>query len=143
MPSLADLVKQSAQAAGFELAGIAPVQDFPELAQFPAWIASGHAGEMKYLESRDNAGNLKRASLRSTAPWAHSVIVCAINYNTAQPYSTKVQDSDCGWISRYAWSREDYHEAVMKKLRAVEADLRAAVSDHDLETRCYVDTGPI
>ena len=143
MPSLADLVKQSAQAAGFELAGIAPVQDFPELAQFPAWIASGHAGEMKYLESRNDAGNLKRASLRFTAPWAHSVIVCAINYNTAQPYSTKVQDSDCGWISRYAWSREDYHEAVMKKLRAVEADLRAAVSDHDLETRCYVDTGPI
>ena len=143
MPSLSDLVKQTAQAAGFELAGIAPVRDFPELAQFPAWIASGHAGEMKYLESRNDAGELKRASLRSTAPWARSVIVCAINYNTAQPYSTGVKDPDRGWISRYAWSREDYHEAVMKKLRTVEAALLSAVTDRDAETRCYVDTGPL
>ena len=143
MRSLSDLAKQAAQAAGFELAGIAPVGDFPELARFPAWIASGHAGEMKYLESRNDAGELKRASLRSAVPWARTVIVCAVNYNTDQPYSTAVQGRDRGWISRYAWSREDYHEAVMRKLRAVEAALRAAVTDRDFETRCYVDTGPL
>jgi epoxyqueuosine reductase len=143
MPSLADLVKQSARDAGFELAGIAPVQDFPELAHFPAWIAAGHAGEMKYLESRNPGGDLKRASLRSTVPWARSVIVCAINYNTAQPYSTEEASSDKGWISRYAWGREDYHDSVLSKLRMVESNLRAAVTDDDFETRCYVDTGPI
>jgi epoxyqueuosine reductase len=141
--SLSDLVKQSARDAGFELAGIAPVQEFPELQHFPAWIAAGHAGEMKYLESRNEQGELKRASLRSAIPWARSVIVCAINYNTAQPYSTEFKEPDRGWISRYAWSREDYHDAVMKKLRAVEASLRDAVTDHDFETRCYVDTGPL
>src|SRR5512135_1404150 len=121
MPSLAELVKNAAREAGFELAGIAPVRDFPELAHFPAWIAAGHAGEMKYLEARNEGGELKRASLRSAIPWARSVIVCAINYNTAQPYSTEAANADRGWISRYAWSREDYHEAVLKKLRAVEA----------------------
>jgi epoxyqueuosine reductase len=31
----------------------------------------------------------------------------------------------------------------MKKLRAVEGGLRSAVTDHDFETRCYVDTGPL
>jgi epoxyqueuosine reductase len=143
MPSLSELVKQAARDAGFELAGIAPVQDFPELRHFPAWIAAGHAGEMKYLESRNDAGELKRASLHAAVPWARSVIVCAINYNTAPPYSTEVTDSSCGWISRYAWSQEDYHEAVLGKLRAVEAKLRAAVADQDLQTRCYVDTGPL
>ena len=145
MPSLIDIplvIKEAAANAGFDLCGIAPVRDFTELEAFPKWIASGHAGEMKYMEARDEAGDLKRASLRSVAPWARSVIVCAINYNTAQPYSTQVRDSDRGWISRYAWSREDYHKSVMRPLRLVEA----ALHDHtqaDLQTRCYVDTGPL
>jgi epoxyqueuosine reductase len=143
MSSLADLVKRAARDAGFELAGIAPVGEFPELEHFPAWIAAGHAGEMKYLEARTQSGELKRASLRAAVPWARSVIVCAINYNTAQPYSTEAADSSRGWISRYAWSQEDYHEAVLRKLRAVEGNLRAAVADQDLQTRCYVDTGPL
>ena len=99
---------------------------------------------MKYMESRDEAGQLKRASLRSAAPWARSVIVCAINYNTSHPYSTQVDDPDRGWISRYAWSREDYHEAVMRRLRVVEKSLRDAVGETTpLHTRCYVDTGPL
>jgi epoxyqueuosine reductase len=93
--------------------------------------------------------------------------VCAINYNTAQPYSTEVSDPERGWISRYAWSREDYHEAVMRRLRVVEAHIQEAArreptaqtnsteyrvpsTEKDssevresLQTRCYVDTGPI
>jgi epoxyqueuosine reductase len=149
------LVKRAAHDAGFELAGIAPVRDFAELKYFPDWIQAGHAGEMKYMEVRDEAGQLKRASLRSTAPWARSVIVCAINYNTANPYSTQVDDSDRGWISRYAWSREDYHVSVMRRLRAVENCLRDMVGQRGqdalatagetptLQTRCYVDTGPL
>jgi epoxyqueuosine reductase len=151
---IADLVKQTAHQAGFELAGIAPVRDFAELKHFPEWIAAGHAGEMRYMESRDEAGQLKRASLRSAAPWARSVIVCAINYNTAHPYSTQVDDPRQGWISRYAWSREDYHEAVMRRLCVVENSLRNAVGERGqnaraaagetpLQTRCYVDTGPL
>ena len=70
-------VKQAAREAGFDLVGIAGVGDFPELDYFPQWIAAGHAGEMNYLEKRDEAGELKRASLRRVAPWARSVIVCA------------------------------------------------------------------
>src|SRR5271167_3875660 len=121
---MAAWVKQAAHEAGFELSGIAPVAQFPELSRFPEWIAAGHAGEMQYLEKRDAAGNLKRASLSSAVPWARSVIVCAINYNTAQPYSTHVQDPDRGWISRYAWSNEDYHDAALRRLRVVEDRLR-------------------
>ncbi len=140
--SLTALIRQSARAAGFELAGIAPVRDFPEHQSFIDWIASGHAGEMKYLETRDEAGNLKRASLRSAVPWARSVVVCAINYNTAQPYSTQFHDPDRGWISRYAWSREDYHDAVLRRLRQVESEL-GKICASDIQTRCYVDTGPL
>jgi epoxyqueuosine reductase len=138
-------VKHAASAAGFELAGIAPANVPPELEYFPAWIAAGHAGEMKYMEARDERGDLKRASLARVAPWARSVVVCAINYNTRQPYSTQVSDGSRGWISRYAWGHEDYHTAVMRRLRQVEEALRPAVSagSGEVITRCYVDTGPI
>jgi epoxyqueuosine reductase len=139
-----DAIKAAARNAGFELTGIAAVQDFPELARFPDWIAAGRAGEMKYLESRDESGQLLRASLRSVFPWARSVIVCAVNYNTAQPYSTKVNNSGHGWISRYAWSCEDYHDSVLRRMRDVEAKVKQLCSEGTpVETRSYVDTGPI
>jgi epoxyqueuosine reductase len=137
------IVKRAADDAGFDLAGIAPAADTRELEYFPTWIAAGHAGEMKYMESRDQHGELKRGSLSRVAPWARSVIVCAINYNTDQPHSTQVRDFDCGWISRYAWSQEDYHEAVLRRLKRVEAALHEAVPQTSLTTRVYVDTGPI
>jgi epoxyqueuosine reductase len=144
MSGLDDVVKRAARAAGFDLCGIAPAADARELEYFPVWIAAGCAGEMKYLESRDENGKLKRASLASVAPWARSVVVCAINYNTEHPYSTQFQDPARGWISRYAWSREDYHDSVMRRLRQVE---QAVWGGHScppgLTTRCYVDTGPI
>src|SRR5579872_2600061 len=143
---ITEVVKHAAHYAGFEVAGVAPVRDFDELKYFPEWIQAGHAGEMKYMESRDESGHLKRASLRSSALWARSVIVCAINYNTAHPYSTQVHDSDRGWISRYAWSREDYHDSALRRLKLVEAAIAQELpADRQaaLITRSYVDTGPI
>jgi epoxyqueuosine reductase len=140
---LSTLIKSAALAAGFDLAGIASVDEFPDLARFPEWIAAGRGGEMKYLESRDEAGNLRRASLKSPFPWARSVIVCAVNYNTDHPYSINVNKPGHGWISRYAWSREDYHESVLRRLREVETKLKEFCAEETLETRAYVDTGPI
>ena len=138
----ASSIKAAAKEAAFDLCGIAPVRNFSELGRFPDWIASGHAGDMKYLESRDEAGELRRASLRSVFPWARSVIVCAANYNTAHPYSTQVNNPGHGWISRYAWSREDYHDAVLRQLRNVEDKVKQLTGEA-IQTRCYVDTGPI
>jgi epoxyqueuosine reductase len=148
-PSIEDvtaLIKRVAEAAGFDLVGIAPASDPIELEYFSKWIAAGNAGEMKYLEARDERGDLKRASLARIAPWARSVIVCAINYNTANPYSTQAVDSARGWISRYAWGQEDYHDAVLRRLKLVESALRQSVpaeSQPTLTTRIYVDTGPV
>ncbi len=145
---IANVVMRAATDAGFDLAGIAPVADSPELEYFPQWIAEGRGGEMKYLESRDDQNRLKRASIAHVAPWARSVVVCAINYNTAQPYSTGPFEDESvrrgrGWISRYAWSRKDYHDSVLQRLLQVEAVLQNASGDGALTTRCYVDTGPI
>jgi epoxyqueuosine reductase len=139
------IIQRAAERAGFDLSGVASA-DAPDLQHFSPWIAAGHAGEMKYLEARADNGNLKRSSLANVAPWARSVVVCAINYNTDHPYSTQVHDSTRGWISRYAWSREDYHDAVLRRLKLVEAALTRDVPvdlQPSLVTRSYVDTGPI
>jgi epoxyqueuosine reductase len=141
-------MKSVARDAGFDLCGIAPANGAQELEYFPEWIADGYAGEMKYLEARNEQGSLKRASLANVAPWARSVIVCAINYNTDQPYSTACKDKTRGWISRYAWGREDYHDAVLRRLRRLDDGLKDIVHQasgelREVVSRSYVDTGPL
>jgi len=144
---ISQAVTQAATEAGFELSGVARVQeqDFPELNAFVEWIEAGHAGEMHYLERRTESGELKRASAKNAAPWVRSVIVCGLNYNTGQPYSTRVSDASRGWISRYAWGSRDYHHALHERLQKVEAAIRDLSLQHDLpvQTLSYVDTGPL
>jgi epoxyqueuosine reductase len=139
---ISKFIKTAALSAGFDLCGISPVREFADLRHFTEWIAAGHAGEMKYLESRSHSGELRRASLTSVFPWARSVIVCAINYNTAHPLSTQASNPGRGWISRYAWSQEDYHDAVLRRLRHVETLIKP-IGQEPVETRSYVDTGPL
>lgn len=143
---LSRVAKEAARDAGFELAGIASVgeENFPELDAFVEWVQAGNAGEMKYLERRTESGDLRRASIKNSAPWAKSVIVCGLNYNSARPYSTQVNDSRRGWISRYAWGECDYHDALLRRLKNVEAAIQALADQNlNIETRCYVDTGPV
>ncbi len=149
---IAQAIKRAARDAGFDLCGIAPVARGPELDYFLGWIERGCGGEMRYLESRDQQGRLKRAGVERIAPWARSLVVCALNYNTAAPQSGDPAPAGRGWISRYAWGGcdkpADYHDVVLSRLRQVESRLHEIVSVEtpvraSLQTRCYVDTGPV
>jgi epoxyqueuosine reductase len=144
---MAQAVKRAALSAGFDLAGIAPVraEDLPEIQAFVEWVAAGRAGEMKYMESRTESGDLRRVSAANAAPWVRSMVVCALNYNADKPYSTEVNDPQRGWISRYAWGSQDYHDALLPRLQQVEEAIRqlAAARGVTAETRSYIDTGPI
>lgn len=144
---LSTAVKDAAARAGLDLAGIAPVreEDFAELRAFSEWVEAGHAGEMKYMEKRTESGELRRSSVKHAVPWARSVVVCAMNYNADRPYSVQCKDPQRGWISRYAWGEMDYHDALMPRLRMVETALTKLATEQDLaiQTRSYVDTGPI
>ena len=149
MADFVQLATQCAKDAGFDLCGVTPAREFPELAYFEQWVADGQAGEMKYLEARNENGELKRASLAHVAPWARSVIVCALNYNTGQPYSIEPAPPGAGWVSRYAWFEDtgrgkhtDYHDAILGRLHAVESKVAEAWAA-PLRTWCYVDTGPV
>jgi epoxyqueuosine reductase len=144
---IAEQAKLAAADAGFDLAGIAPVRqgDLPELSAFVEWVDAGRAGEMKYLETRTEAGDLRRSSATNAAPWVRSMVVCALNYSADKPYSVEANDPQRGWISRYAWGSKDYHDALLPRLRQVEAAIQQLAGERGMtiETRSYVDTGPI
>src|SRR5437868_2013048 len=129
----ASSIKSAARSLGFDLVGVAPIGPFPETGFYSEWLDRGYAGEMKYLE-RQKAARLQPESILSAA---RSVIVCAMNYNTPQPYTTL--DRARAWISRYAWGL-DYHDTLKKKLQELAAWIEENGPHH---TRCYVDTGPL
>jgi epoxyqueuosine reductase len=157
-------IEQQVRRTGFDLAGVAAVPAEGTVAnvessnRFAAWVASGRAGEMEWLKRLDTAGELIRGDLCRSMPWARSVVVCAINYNANAPLSIDETPSGTGWIARYAWSGRstenlpscpsdasrgsDYHDVLLTKLRAIEQSLHERLGP-DLQTRCYVDTGPI
>lgn len=115
------------------------------------WVEQGYGGEMRYLE------NPKRHDPRLVLPSAQSVICVGLIYNAAFPYSTEARASssadelkpvsqtqrDAGpraWISRYGWG-QDYHENMRARLEELRQEIE--LLKPGVETRVYVDTGPI
>jgi epoxyqueuosine reductase len=134
-------IAQLSREMGFDLCGIAPAAEFPELANLDDWLELGHAGEMRYLHDE------RRRSPGLALQGARSVIVCALNYNTAFPPSTEAcatasaQSGPAGWISRYAWG-DDYHDVLIGRLESIIKHLRSEFHI-PFQARAYVDTGPI
>jgi epoxyqueuosine reductase len=130
-------IKAQARTLGFDLVGVAPVRESPELAFFESWIEAGYGGDMQYL-----ARNMeRRRDIRQVLPGAQSVVVCGLNYDTDYPYSTTQDDPLRGWIARYAWS-EDYHDLLQDKLEQLR-DYVAERIPSDAASKLYVDTGPV
>ena len=155
-------IEDRARAAGFDLAGVASVPEpasssaEQEDRRYAAWIDAGYAGEMEYLKRVNDSAEYLRGDLRRSIPWARSVIVCAANYNVNAPRSIDRQDEAqgfrSGWIARYAWTGRsgagsDYHDVLLARLRELETELKQRYtgqgSASELQTRCYVDTGPL
>jgi epoxyqueuosine reductase len=145
-------IDELAQELGFATAGIAAVpapgsdEDEAERRRYADWVDAGRAGEMEYLKRRDEGGELLRSSVRIALPWARSVIVCAANYNSAQPHSTDPAPADAGWIARYAWTSKgdrpsDYHKVLLRRLERLRERLTEELGA--FESRCFVDTGPV
>lgn len=133
--ALAARAKTLAHEAGFDLVGVASAEAPRELAFFAQWVGQGYAGEMAYLTSQVE----KRGDLKVAFPWARSILMVGLQYDTPRPYSTAA-DPERGWISRYAWG-DDYHDIIKARLDRVVEGLRAEVGP--FEVRTYADTGPV
>jgi epoxyqueuosine reductase len=107
----ADAIKQRAREIGFDLCGISPASNFPELGFLTEWIARGYAGEMDYMEMSADV----RADIRNFLPTARSVIVMGTVYNTDRQSATSNQQSDSIRVARYARG-QDYHKVIEDRL---------------------------
>jgi epoxyqueuosine reductase len=130
-------IKAKAREIGFDLCGIAPAGDHPELKFFREWLDRGYAGEMAYLERSAE----RRADVRGVLPSARTVIVTGTVYNTARPYSTECRDPGRAHIARYAWG-DDYHDVIGRRLEHLLSWMREQ-STEPFDGRAYVDTGPV
>jgi epoxyqueuosine reductase len=128
-------VKAFARECGFELAGVARAEPLVEDAQrYLKWVDRGMAGAMGYLTDRRAT---MRTDPRLLLPAARSIICLGKLYNGPQLRSTELNDSELGWISRYAWG-EDYHQVVRAALEKLVEKLGTG---H--EWMICVDTAPL
>src|SRR5215831_2457860 len=130
-------VKAKAREIGFDVCGIAPAVDHPELRFFSDWIARGFAGSMGYLSRSIE----RRRDVRQVLPSARSVIVTGTVYNTDRPYSVECPERDRAHIARYAWG-DDYHTVLAARLDALVGWMHE-VHPEPFEASPYVDTGPV
>jgi epoxyqueuosine reductase len=134
----AGTIRELARECGFELAGVAAAQPVADRAWYGEWVASGFAGEMRYLTDHRAAA---REDPRSLLASAQSVICVGKLYNTPWPYSTQFEAGGRAWISRYAWGA-DYHDVVRRGLARLDALLRERAGA-GFESRICVDTAPL
>ena len=133
----AERIKAKAHELGFDLCGVAPADNFPELAYLEEWLARGYAGDMAYMSRSAD----RRADVRNVVSGARSVIVTGTIYNTDQVRLQPDRASSHAIIARYARG-DDYHDVLKARLDALLAWMRAE-SPAPFDARAYVDTGPV
>ncbi|MGB8699013.1 MAG: tRNA epoxyqueuosine(34) reductase QueG [Thermosynechococcaceae cyanobacterium] len=140
MPLDADAIKAKALELGFHKVGIAAVPHTASDASHPfalaaqklqEWLGQGYQADMSWM------ADPRRQAIQQVMPNARAVIAVAINYYTPHIHSDAVGKAK---ISRYGWGR-DYHKVLQRRLKALRTWLEA--QDETVQTRCYVDTGPI
>jgi len=135
-------IKERARELGFDLCGIAPAADFPELRFLPEWLARGYAGEMEYMSKSAE----RRANIRNVLPSAKCVIVTGTLYNTERRSRVRDHQADTVQNGRYARG-QDYHvvlgerlQALLEWMRGQQADAFDAeifVDKHHVQERVY------
>lgn len=126
-------IKATARELGFDLCGIAPAHDFPELTFLNEWLARGYAGEMEYMSKSAE----RRADIRNFLRSAKSVIVTGTIYNTDAGATGAARASDSIQVARYARGR-DYHVVLRERLHTLLEWMRTQQPD-GFEAELFVD----
>lgn len=132
-----DRLKQQALDIGFHRVGIAAVEEEQSQEEqtggdrLQAWLNKGYHADMAWMAAP------QRQDIRLVMPSVRSVICVALNYYTPHAHANTAHH---GKISRYGWGR-DYHRVLQKRLKQLAHWLEQ--QGEGIETRYYVDTGPI
>jgi epoxyqueuosine reductase len=124
-------VLELAHAAGFDLAGLAPLRPPRDAARLAAWLDAGHHGSLDYLERfRPLALDPRRLDVAG-----RTLLVVGLAHSRPAAHL-----ADGARVARYAAGR-DYHNRVVKGLRKVARQLeREGLSGRG---RAYADAAPL
>ncbi|MEY3174637.1 MAG: Epoxyqueuosine reductase [Planctomycetota bacterium] len=128
---LSAAVRVVAEAAGFDLVGIAPAVTPTGFHRLLEWLDAGYQGEMQWMESRREA----RRHPESVLPRVRSLVIVGLNYFDGTPAAPGPR------ISRYAWGHGDYHRVLKERLQPVAELIRGRRPG--CRTRIVVDTAPL
>jgi epoxyqueuosine reductase len=133
--AVAELLKGWALEAGFDRAGVASLEAAAHGEAFVRWLERGDLAGMSYLERRLEA----RLEPETVLAGARSALCVALQY---WPLAGEAEAAGDLWprVARYARGR-DYHEVMGERLRGLASRIAAAFPG--VETRPYVDTGPV
>ena len=131
----AQLLKDWAVEEGFTRAGVARLEPSERGGFYRRWLESGHHAGMSWMERRIEI----REDPSQLLPGSRSVLCVALQYHPLEGESAAEGDL---WprVARYARGR-DYHDIMGRGLKRLAARIREAFPG--VETRPYVDTGPI
>ncbi len=135
---MTEFIKNKALEIGFDACGIAKAELLDEDAAFlKEWLAAGMHGEMSYLERNFE----RRTDPRVIVEGAQSVIVTLSNF-----YPEKRQNAEAPQISKYAYSKTDYHTSIKSKLlqleQAIIEEYGEACFNKEKQHR-FVDSAPV
>jgi epoxyqueuosine reductase len=136
------VIQQRARELGFDDCRFTDARP-PETAPlFQAWIASGHHGEMGYLQR--NAP--KRVAPDRVLPGARTIITLAASYGNGSGSeidlaSSRDPQAPLGVVARYA-RFADYHDVLAGRLKVL-ARFIDELGGPDTRSLWYVDTGPL
>ena len=97
------------------------------------WLDLRFHGTMEWMANNPK----RRSNPQEVLPGCQSLVVVGMNYFTDH---TPDESMAAGRIARYAWGK-DYHGFMKDRLKQLEDFLHSHVPD--IQTRSYVDTGPI
>lgn len=127
-------IKQKSSDLGFALSGICPAVVPTGASRLAEWLSCGYAGEMSYLEERQEAYSHPKYVLDGV----RSIVMLGMRYQTSQPAEPELGQ---GRVARYAWGESDYHDLIRPKLHELADSLRQW--SPEANTRGVVDTAPL
>jgi epoxyqueuosine reductase len=127
------IVKDLARELGFAYCGISKAEFLEDEApRLSAWLKSGYAGKMSYLENYFD----KRLDPTLLVPGAKSVVSLMYNYYPAKDIAGNGEYK----IAKYAYGT-DYHHVIKDKLKVFMQKLNDSVGE--IEGRVFVDSAPV
>ena len=138
LTDLASSIRRWGQELGFQQVGITGI-DLPEdEARLMRWLEQRRHGEMDYMERHGR----RRARPAELVPGTLRIISVRMDYFPphVQDADEILQDSERGYVSRYALGR-DYHKVMRRRLAKLAEKIQAhsASQSH----RVFVDSGPV